>query len=134
VAGALLQGVIARGRLLRSGDKPTDQLTDVDPGWFAVRCVVHHAALGKYEERITLWQSATLDEAIAQAEHEVEDYACVLEDAAYVGLAQAYHLFDEPGHGAEIFSQMRDSPLLAADYLTRSFDTDAEHQQNFEDG
>jgi hypothetical protein len=29
----------------------------------------------------------------------------------YLGLAQAYKLYDELGHRAEVFSLMRDSPL-----------------------
>ena len=33
---------------------------EVVPGeeWFGVRCVLRHAALNVYEERITLWRTA----------------------------------------------------------------------------
>ncbi len=43
--------------------------------WFAVRCVVHHANLGVYEERLTLSQSPSVDDAIALAEDEAREYA-----------------------------------------------------------
>jgi hypothetical protein len=79
--------------------------------WFAVRCVVDHADLGVYEEGLTLWQAPTAEAAIGLAEDEVLEYARGLDSASYAGLAQAYELFDEPGHGAEIFSLMRGSAL-----------------------
>ena len=98
--------------------------------WFAVRCVVHHHDRGAYEERITLWQAKDFDEAIALAEDEAGNYADDPEAATYAGLAQAYELFDEPGHGAEIFSLMRESTLPRAEYLTAFFDTGSERQRD----
>ena len=47
-------------------------------------------------------------------------------DDIYLGLAQAYELFDEPGHGAEVYSLMRDSPLPPETYLVTYFDTGGE--------
>jgi hypothetical protein len=99
-------------------------------GWFAVRCVVHHSELAVYEERLTLWQAQDFDEAIGLAEAEAHDYAQGLNAASYAGLAQAYQLYDQPGHGAEIFSLMRESALPAAEYLTAFFDTGSERQQD----
>ncbi|WP_446210011.1 hypothetical protein [Micromonospora sp. IBSANI012] len=102
---------------------------NADGQWYAVRCVFHNAA-GEpivYEERITIWRAGSFDEAIALAEAEAVEYT----DGAsftYSGLAQAFHLFDEPGHGAEVYSLMRDSDLPPGEYLTRFFDTGDERQ------
>lgn len=98
--------------------------------WFAVRCVVHHADLGVYEERLTLWQAPTAEAAIGLAEDEVREYARGLDSASYAGLAQAYELFDEPAHGAEIFSLMRETALPQDEYLTAFFDTGSERQRD----
>jgi len=108
------------------------ETTTPNQAWFAVRCVVHHRDLGVYEERITLWQAPSFDEAIRLAEHEARDYASGLNAASYAGLAQAYELDDEPGHGGEIFSLMRESTLPTADYLTAFFDTGSERQQHWQ--
>lgn len=107
--------------------------------WYAVRCVIADmenkpwgptdllAGETAYEERITLWRASSPDEAIAQAEAEAEDYAEITE-SEYIGLAQAYRLADEPGHGAEIFSLIRKSVLDPEAYLTGFFDTGGEYQ------
>jgi hypothetical protein len=82
-----------------------------------------------YEERITLWRASSLDEAIAMAEEEAMEHAAMVGDT-YVGLAQAYHLFDSPGHGAEVFSLIRQSPLGPQDYVDRFFDSGEERQRH----
>lgn len=99
--------------------------------WYGVRCVYRWDHSGCYEERITLWRAGSLDGAIELAETEAMAYAEDLEDypLTYVGLAQAYKLSDVPGHGAEVFSLLRDSDLDADDYLSMFFDTGREHQQ-----
>lgn len=103
--------------------------------WFAVRCVFSMGDLGDdvhtYEERITLWRAANFEEAIARAESEAAEYAASLgeDPAAYLDVAQCFHLFDAPGDGAEVFSLMRDSRLAPADYLDTFFDSGAERQQ-----
>jgi hypothetical protein len=81
-----------------------------------------------YEERITLWRSGGFADAVALAEQDAHEYAGLFADCAYVGLAQAYGLAEEPGHGAEIFSLMRDSDLPADTYLNTFFDTGGERQ------
>jgi len=113
--------------------------------WFAVRCVFaarsnkpwgpHDLPSGQsdYEERITLWQARSLDEAIERAEAEAEDYAAVLE-CEYLGLAQAYWLPDPPGAGVEVFSLIRRSSLGADPYLASFFETGAERQQTYGNG
>lgn len=66
-----------------------------------------------YEERITIWQASSLDEAIELAIAEAHEFAAVAE--RYVGLAQAYEMGDEPLEpGAEVFSSIRASRLEPA--------------------
>lgn len=104
-------------------------MTSQELRWFAVRCVFHHEAQHIYEERVTLWQAETFDRAIADAEREAAEYAAGLDGVRYLGLAQAFHMFDQPVSGAEVFSLMRDSTLEPETYLTRFFDTGDERQQ-----
>ncbi len=98
------------------------------PHWYAVRCVFRFDVAGdqesSYEERITLWQAADADEAIERAEADAVHYATETAETPgeYLGLAQAYWLFDVPGDGAEIFSMFRESPLDADAYLSAYFD------------
>ncbi|GAA2787148.1 hypothetical protein ACFQ0M_46390 [Kitasatospora aburaviensis] len=98
--------------------------------WYGIRCVFGTKTRdGKvYEERITLWQASSADEAIALAEAEAETYAADT-GSAYLGLAQSYRLGDTPGPGAEVFSLLRDSPLEPDAYLDAFFDTGTERQQ-----
>jgi hypothetical protein len=105
------------------------------PGWFSVRCFFTvgwpEEAIGKtYEERITLWRARSIDHAIELAEAEAREYAAIIDDSPseYLEHAQAYRLDDEPWHGGEIFSLMRDSELAPQDYIERFFDTGAERQ------
>lgn len=106
--------------------RPTD-----GAAWFAVRCVVEFAGRSEagrtFEERITLWQSRTIDAAIESAERELQEYAAAV-GGAPVDFAQAYALSDAPGHGTEVFSLMRDSELPANAYPDRFFDTGRERQ------
>jgi hypothetical protein len=99
--------------------------------WFSVRCVLR--AGETYEERITMWRARDLDHAIALAEAEAREYVADL-GHEYTELAQVYALYDEPGHGAEVFSLMRDSDLDTNAYLDTFFDTGRERQQSAEDG
>ena len=102
--------------------------------WFSVRCVfrifdeARSVDGGAYEERITLWQANSSDEAIALAEAEAAEY---VEGAniEFAGLAQSFQLFDPPASGSEVFSLIRDSDLQPKDYLDRFFDTGAERQR-----
>lgn len=110
----------------------TDQPTS---DWYAVRCVFAVIGLSEggettYEERVTLWQAGSPDEAIERAEAEAEDYAEGLTQATYLGLAQSFKLFDFPAEGVEVFSLMRDSDLAPSDYLDAFFDTGTERQQH----
>ena len=96
--------------------------------WFGVRCVFLHGE-SIYEERIVIVIASDFDQAIAKAEDEATEYADGL-NAEYVGLAQAFALFDAPGDGAEVFSLMRDSDLPPDEYLIAFFDTGDERQSD----
>jgi hypothetical protein len=98
-------------------------------GWFSVRCLFRfpNGSGGTYEERITLWRAAGFADAVKLAEAEAADFAAGT-GAEYIGLAQAYALDDEPTHGSEIFSLMRDSDLGSEGYLNMFFDTGDERQ------
>jgi hypothetical protein len=99
--------------------------------WFGVRCIIQLAD-GAYEERVTLWRAPDSDEALARAEAEATAYAAD-NDGRYLGLAQGFELFDEPGDGAEVFSLTRVSALEPDDYLDAFFDTGDEQQEEAED-
>ena len=106
-------------------------MTIVSSGWYGVRCVFEHAGDGdhSYEERVTLWRADSAGEAITCAETEAGEYCAVLTATTYLGMAQAYVLADEPGHGAEVYSLIRDSELAPESYLDTFFDTGREYQQ-----
>ncbi len=73
-------------------------------GWYSVRCVFA-VGDGMFEERITVWQAASADDAIALAEGEATKYADGI--GRYLGLAQSFEMSDEPRIGAEIYSLIR---------------------------
>ena len=100
--------------------------------WYSVRCVFadgRAADATTYEERTTLWRADSFDEAINRAEVEADLYAAE-SDWIYLGLAQAFHLFDEPIDGGEVFSLVRDIGLSPRDYLDRHFVTGTERTRS----
>lgn len=97
--------------------------------WFSARTIFRHEDLDTYEERVTLWRARSSEEAIELAEAEADKY-CSDGTTTFLGLTQAFQLYDEPGHGAEIYSLMRDSELEPDPYLDAFFDTGHEHQQD----
>ena len=106
-------------------------MTTEDLHWYAVRCVFRFDGVAdqpsSYEERITLWHAADGDEALERAEVDAEHYASETAESLgeYLGFAQAYWLFDEPGDGAEVFSMFRESRLTPDAYVERYFDDGA---------
>lgn len=88
-----------------------------------------------YEERITLWRATSFDNAVERAEAVARAYAAAIVDgpSEYVGFAQAYHLYDEPPDGAEVFSLFRVSDLEPEPYLDHFFDTGGERQQELDE-
>jgi uncharacterized small protein (DUF1192 family) len=89
-----------------------------------------------YEERITIWNADSLDEAIALAEKEIERYmneeSSKKEKMVSLGFYQGFSGFKEVQldlQGEEVFSLLRQSDLAPDDYLDNFFDTGDEHQQ-----
>lgn len=110
-----------------------------DAAWYAVRCVFRttrgmpqgeelQPGMTSYEERITLWLAKSFEDSIVLAEADAWQYAEDVE-CEYMGFAQAYQLSDEPGHGAEVFSLIRESRLSPSRYLDHFFDTGRERQR-----
>ena len=118
-------------------------MADNESEWFSVRCIFRarsnkpwgpqHLKPGEsaYEERITLWQAESADEAIRLAEDDARIYETQIE-VEYVGLAQSNRLPGPVEQGAEVFSLIRTSELRPADYLDRFFDTGRESQVSTE--
>ena len=102
-----------------------------DDRWYAVRSLFRFAGEPEsaYEERITLWQAGSFDEAMEKAETEAEEYADFAGATYLADFGQAYHLADVPPRdGAEIFSLIRDSALPEKAYVDRFFATGQERQ------
>ena len=95
--------------------------------WFSVRCIFGLAE-SMYEERITIWQAESADQAIEFAEVDAEESAKGI--GRYLGLAQSFDMFAEPDVGAEIFSLIRTSDLDDEEYLARFFNTGSEHARD----
>jgi hypothetical protein len=96
--------------------------------WFAVRHVIKND--DAYEERITLWQAESAEEATARAEAEAAKYAWEGTDA--LPLYQSYELGEEPKDGAEVFSLIRRSTLSPSNYLDSFFATGSELEGSIE--
>jgi hypothetical protein len=99
--------------------------------WFGVRCVFADPE-GTYEERVTLWQADSFDEAVLLAESEATEYAADV-GSVFLGFAQAYVMAEPPGNGVEVFSLLRDSDLDPDEYLDRFFDTGYEREAALDD-
>jgi hypothetical protein len=121
---------------LRSPDRPgrrfyygegADRPTTT--GWYAVRHVIRNSP--HYEERITLWQADSFDDAVERAQEGAQAYVSGWSEESGVrplDLFQAYFLHDELGDGAEIFSLIRRSELEPDEYVRRFFATGEELQ------
>jgi len=99
--------------------------------WYAVRSLFRMEGDPEpaYEERITLWQAADLDDALARAAVEAEEYAEFAELTYLSDFAQSYPLADAPPRdGAEVFSLTRSSQLPPRPYVEQFFDTGRERQ------
>ena len=102
-----------------------------DNRWYAVRSLFHHpeGAESSYEERITLWQAADLDDALSRAAAEAAEYAEFAGVTYLAEFAQSYALADAPPRdGAEVFSLTRNSALPPGPYVEQFFDTGRERQ------
>lgn len=100
--------------------------------WFSVRHLLYAAppdaeGVASYEERVTVWDADDFDAAYAFARSEAEHHAKAFRAASVLPLFHVFRLFEDPtstfpgpttaeifslaGHGAELFSLMRDSKL-----------------------
>jgi hypothetical protein len=103
-----------------------------DNRWYAVRCLFQGSdgAEISYEERITLWQASSFEEALDKAGAEAAEYAEFVGATYLSDFGQAYHLADPPPRdGAEVFSLIRYSALPPKPYADRFFTTGQERQQ-----
>ena len=101
---------------------------------YAVRCVIEipkqefNTLAFLYEERITVWQAADIDEAIDKAIGEVEAYS-TKHNFSYTGLSQGYQMLSQIDlDGVEVFSLLRESDLSPEEYLDTFFSTGSERQ------
>jgi hypothetical protein len=97
--------------------------------WYSVRCLFRIKGFNDspkkyvYEERLTIWRTNSIEEAIELAEEEGKTYVGD-DQSEYLGLAQGYDpITSRLTSGAEIYSLMRNSNLSAEKYLDRFFDT-----------
>lgn len=104
--------------------------------WFGVRTVIEHpdADPGSgdrwYEERVTVWRAASIDEALALAEAEARRTAEAT-GCRSLDLTQAFAIAGEDlAPGTEVFSLIRGSRLGPGGYLDTFFDTGAELQRD----
>jgi hypothetical protein len=88
-------------------------------GWYAVRHFIQNGE--NYEERITVWDRLTDDDAIDAAFMEATEYCESLNDAYVIDYFETYKMFESPGDGQEVFSLIRSSALSPEDYLDRYF-------------
>ena len=77
--------------------------------WFAVRHVVKNGS--HYEERVTLWERGSFEEAMDAASREAAEYVKQFEEASLLDPLQAFELADPPGEGRECWSLIRRSDL-----------------------
>jgi hypothetical protein len=118
----------------RSEQAMTTEINTDEQPWYAVRSVFASTSglddsTRHYEERITIWQVANFDEAMERAEAEAEEYVEGTDKDYLVDFGQAFHLFDAPVNGAEVFSLIRDSELAPEQYLSTFFNTGEERQR-----
>jgi hypothetical protein len=99
--------------------------------WFAVRCLFEGSdgAETTYEERITLWKAASLEDATDRARAEALEYAEFAGLTYVTGFEQPYPLADAPPRdGTEVFALTRSSALPPQVYVEQFFDTGRERQ------
>jgi Domain of unknown function (DUF4288) len=97
--------------------------------WFAVRCffLIEAGSVASvlsergqmYEERITIWQAESSEEAFEKAFAEADRYAAEASGTELIDYATSYELYDPPADGAEVWSLMRDSWLPPKEYIER---------------
>ena len=102
-----------------------------DEVWYAARCIFRYDALSDeepgpvFEERITLHRAESFEEASEKAERAARKYDAE-GSSEFVDCVDVYHLFDEPGDGAEVFSLLRVADMASDEYVRRFFQTGGE--------
>lgn len=107
---------------------------DWRPQWYGVRsiiCTDHESSPCVYEERVTIWQASTFEDAIGLAEIESLAYSADIGGTS-TGLYRAFKIDGTVGHGSEVFSLVRESTRGPADYIDTFFDTGSECQKHIE--
>ena len=109
----------------------------MDIASYSVRCLFrwesrpNQKAKNLYEERITLWQASSINQAIELAEKEAEEYAS--DDMEFLGYSQGFALFEPiTANAIEVFSLLRESDLEPEQYIDAFFDTGTEHEGQYE--
>lgn len=107
--------------------------------WYAAKCIFQHDGLSSeegqtvYEERVILLRADSFEEAIALGEAEAQDYAQKVGDARYCDFITVFHLFPSSvGHGTEVYSLMRRSPLAPDDFINHYHDDGTERTNELE--
>ena len=100
--------------------------------YYAVRCLFSHPTRERiknqnlYEERITIWEAQTWEEAYKMAELEAKNYAKEA-DAIFIEATDSFKLFDNKfNSGLEVWSTMRDSKVSNAEYISNYINTGKE--------
>ncbi len=110
---------------------------DVPKAWYSVRFLFVHTPIDPneptgFEERITVWHATSVDDAFARAEAEAKQYVQTLDPSLWshheVALEQSYWMVTELGDGAEVFAQLRKSPLRPDQYISMFADVGSSEQ------
>jgi len=94
--------------------------------WYSVRHVIRNSRA--FEERITLWDASSFEEAVEVAKGEAQAYASIDPSWELLNFFQVFSLGDRPGSGDEVFSLIRESDLDAEGYVTEFFESGKELQ------
>lgn len=95
---------------------------------FGVKCILRFPKLAdadgmRYEERVTIHEAVSFEDAVTQAEKYANIYA-EKENGEYLGFADTYQLYDKKlKEGMEVYSCMRKSHLGPEDYIDYFYDT-----------
>lgn len=105
--------------------------TSLSKKWFGVKTLYSFQGknltpgLNCYEERITIWQANSFEDAIEKASKEAQKYA--EGTGIYLGFCQAFEMYTEPKNGAEVYSIMREDERNIEAYIDGMYDTGKEY-------
>ena len=95
--------------------------------YYSIKCIFVYEPedseyLYRYEERITLWHTKDMDEAIKLAEEEATQYA-KKSNGEYIKYCVSHKLDEKYGEGKSVYSTKRNSDLEPEQYLDNFYDT-----------